>query len=853
MKNKKAIGTNITHKNLIITTLILIILVVLVVFVISKTNIINKMKQTIKKEEKPLFAYEVYDNQDENKIKVLVTVNSEDGIDYIIMPDETRINCYDKIETAIDYAAAKDSEGTFKIKEKDKEEKTETIKLDDQTLHDNGLALDETDQSGYKEFTISNKLQNLKEKFTSYSYKIGENGEWTQPTDIQNEIYKISELDYDLMQKELLNSDKTLNVYAKMSDSVGNTVIIKKNYNVDTTEEETTATSESLLKAVEDYDKGNGKYTVTVSDQTYNLKMYSIQGNLEIGSNVLTTIGNESDVATSTSDMAKNMVVLKVNGDLTIDENSTLTSYLNKDGYGGPKGMFIYCTGTITNNGEISQSGKGSHAEGQNVYLLKCTDGSYEYVPAEGATGGEGYDTTSSILLGNKGKDGSERQTGGAGAGNGGVGSYRNIWGLHTYYAEGGKGAAGTSYSGGISGMNGSVSTWYVAGNGWYHSQQPGTDGPSNGGYGAGGLLILYGNNVINEESGVIEASGINIKTTDVKTTKENNGGGSINIFSNTNYNNKGTIEANGSGSGGNGTVTINNLKPEITLGEAQKESDGTYSFPNLTIKSATGKQLSNIVIQFASEINSADKLTIESIDNTTITNNNTLILIDASNIDAATLQQEIRDKLRVSLADVGARQVSIKVGVSNEKIDKALSYYSESNHYYEFVSSYDIDWDTAKDEAEKRNYFGQQGYLATITSEGEQKFAASLINGSGWIGGTCDYNYILDSDGNKIYSSQSEALGHWYWVTGPEKGQALTYTNWASGEPNNAGNEYCLHMYGPDRSCVWNDYNMKHDGSLGYNRYGHIAGYIVEYGGMPNDTDVIDTISSDVITINLE
>lgn len=560
MKNKKYIGIAITHKSLMIAIIALIILTVLAIFIINRTSIISKMKQTIQKEEKPLFAYEVYDNQDENKIKVLVTVNSEDGIDYIIMPDETRINCYDKIETAIDYAAAKDSEGTFKIKEKDKEEKTETIKLDDQTLHDNGLALDETDQSGYKEFTISNKLQNLKEKFTSYSYKIGENGEWTQPTDIQNEIYKISELDYDLMQKELLNSDKTLNVYAKMSDSVGNTVIIKKNYNVDTTEEETTATSESLLKAVEDYDKGNGKYTVTVSDQTYNLKMYSIQGNLEIGSNVLTTIGNESDVATSTSDMAKNMVVLKVNGDLTIDENSTLTSYLNKDGYGGPKGMFIYCTGTITNNGEISQSGKGSHAEGQNVYLLKCTDGSYEYVPAEGATGGEGYDTTSSILLGNKGKDGSERQTGGAGAGNGGVGSYRNIWGLHTYYAEGGKGAAGTSYSGGISGMNGSVSTWYVAGNGWYHSQQPGTDGPSNGGYGAGGLLILYGNNVINEESGVIEASGINIKTTDVKTTKENNGGGSINIFSNTNYNNKGTIEANGSGSGGNGTVTITNL-----------------------------------------------------------------------------------------------------------------------------------------------------------------------------------------------------------------------------------------------------------------------------------------------------
>ena len=388
MKRKKVISTGITHKSLIIA---LIILTVLAVFVINRTSIISKTKQAIQKEKKPLFAYEIYNNQNENNIKALVTVNSEDGIEYIIMPNETKIDCYEKTLTVIDYVAAKNSEGTFKIKEKGKDEKAETIKLDDQTIHDNGLALDETDQSGYKEFTIENKLQSLKEKFTNYSYKIGENGEWRQVNNVQNGTYKLSELDYDLMQKELLNSDKTLNVYTKMSDNIGNTLTIKKNYNVDITEDETTASSESLLKAVEEYNKGNGKYTVTVSDQTYNLKMYNIQGNLKIGSNVIATMGNESDVAQGTEEaqMAKNMVVLKVNGDLTIKEGAKLTSYASKDGYGGTKGMLVYCTGTITNNGEISMTARGAYAEGQNVYLWKNTDGNYEYVPKIGAIGAE--------------------------------------------------------------------------------------------------------------------------------------------------------------------------------------------------------------------------------------------------------------------------------------------------------------------------------------------------------------------------------------------------------------------------------------------------------------------------------
>ena len=530
-KNEKAI----TLIALIITILTLIILTVLAVFVINRTSIIEKIKQAIQKEKKPLFAYEIYDNQDESNIKVLVTVNSEDGIEYVVMPNETRIDCYNKTTKAIDYVAAKNSTSTFKVKEKGKDEKIETIKLDDQAVYNNGVALDETDQSGYREFTTANKLQSLKDKFTNYSYKIGENGEWIQANNVQNGTYKVSALDYDLMQKQLLNVDQTVNIYTKISDNIGNTVIAKQNYEVDTTENETTTNSESLLKAVEGYDKGNGKYTVTVQDETYNLKMYNIQGNLEISPDVVTTVGNETDVAQGTeeSQMAKNMVVLKVNGNLTVDENALLTAYASKKDYGGPKGITIYCTGTIVNNGTISMTARGAYAEGQNVYMWKNTDESYEYVPKVGAE---------------VEKDGTGRQTGGGGTGTS-------------------VGASGTSYSGGSGGGAGYRYQWTDDYGRQHWNFVPATEGKANGGaggsrsgdgqgagnprFGTGGLLVIFGSNIENNKT--IESNGSNGDS-----GAGGSGGGSINIFYKENYSNKNIIEANaGISRAGKGTVTI--------------------------------------------------------------------------------------------------------------------------------------------------------------------------------------------------------------------------------------------------------------------------------------------------------
>ncbi len=137
----------------------------------------------------------------------------------------------------------------------------------------------------------------------------------------------------------------------------------------------------------------NGIQEINVYNEDYSIDMIIhtgdmvLDGTTQIEGATLTDkvyeFGNkETDVATETED-AKNTVVLKVEGNLTINEGVTVTACKSENGYGGPKGLFIYCTGTLTNNGTISMTARGAKAEGQNVYLWQNENGSYEYVPAE--------------------------------------------------------------------------------------------------------------------------------------------------------------------------------------------------------------------------------------------------------------------------------------------------------------------------------------------------------------------------------------------------------------------------------------------------------------------------------------
>ncbi len=139
-----------------------------------------------------------------------------------------------------------------------------------------------------------------------------------------------------------------------------------------------------------------------------------------------------------------------------------------------------------------------------------------------------------------------------------------------------------------------------------------------------------------------------------------------------------------------------------------------------------------------------------------------------------------------------------------------------ENGHVYEVVAvSSGITWNQALEAAAARSFDGVQGHLATFTSAAEYQFVVenlpeAFVTGAGrnpyWLGG---------------FQTQpaAEPGGDWVWVTG----EPFSYTNWASGEPNDSvANENCLHPHhSPDDAPRWNDQPCD-DGTVG--------GYIVEY-----------------------
>jgi prepilin-type N-terminal cleavage/methylation domain-containing protein len=137
------------------------------------------------------------------------------------------------------------------------------------------------------------------------------------------------------------------------------------------------------------------------------------------------------------------------------------------------------------------------------------------------------------------------------------------------------------------------------------------------------------------------------------------------------------------------------------------------------------------------------------------------------------------------------------------------------TGHYYRFVPD-QVGWAQAVDLAAEYTAGGETGYLATITSQAEHDTMLALIGDvhSAWLGGT-----------------DAATEGEWYWVTGPEAGTRFSmgstpvagaYTRWATNEPNNDGDQDCLHLWRPSGH-RWDDVQCV---------YGSTSGYIIEIGG---------------------
>ena len=304
------------------------------------------------------------------------------------------------------------------------------------------------------------------------------------------------------------------------------------------------------------------------------------------------------------------MLVVKYHKNLTIDSGvyvtATAVSSLTYK-----KGMYLCVMGELKNSGTISMTARGTYNQaGENVYLWKNIDNSYEYVPAVGGAGGasaalSGYTgNVSQRNPGNSGFSGTSRRTGGGGSG-GVYGGWKTGPGIRS-----GSGGNGTSYSGGAgsggvmselqnqsyqlngnaAGGEGTPGIWYGDG-GWnriiyggtgtvngfdiwgkFKGLRTGTSYYMNRDYGTGGLLTLYANELLN--TGVISSNGSdNICPVygNSSTGGGASGGGSVNIFANT-IKKQGYITANGGttnatvpgGYGGAGSWAVTKTMPNF-------------------------------------------------------------------------------------------------------------------------------------------------------------------------------------------------------------------------------------------------------------------------------------------------
>jgi gliding motility-associated-like protein len=194
------------------------------------------------------------------------------------------------------------------------------------------------------------------------------------------------------------------------------------------------------------------------------------------------------------------------------------------------------------------------------------------------------------------------------------------------------------------------------------------------------------------------------------------------------------------------------------------------------------------------------------------------------------------------STSPSGTRNFSITIGQAN--------YLPSTGHYYQYVPNVGITWTNAKIAAEALNYYGLQGYLATLLSLEEAKLSGEQASGAGWIGG-----------------SDVAVEGEWRWVTGPEglanggtgivfwngTGSGSTpnfaYWNTSNNEPNNLGDEDYAHITAPGIGIPgsWND--LSNTGSLSPGNAYQPKGFIVEYGGMAGDP-ILQISASTTITI---
>ena len=537
-------------KHLIIA--IMIILVIVLIVVLNNTGTITRLRNAIyalNGEDIETTAYYKVGAVNGTYVTCQIAFINQRGIENITI-DGVKIDGKEKTKVGIDRILESGELYEAKVKIVGEEEQIYTIVPKSQNTYSVNTKIDSNGNENLRNVQIIGYDESNPNVINYYSLDNGNTweeyvGEFSKEALIcGNELYNIKVKVDNITGKTIYNSDSQITVMHN---------------------------EESLLKATEQLiNRDNAYYKIIVEQETYNIHSYVHSTDTIINS---TTYGNMTDASVS-GESARNMIIVKVDGNLTINSGGILT--VTSSQYGGPKGLIVYATGKLTNNGNITMTAKGAKAEGQNVYLWKNqdeTNGKYEYISATGGAGGvaiTGVGTAGESTSLNTGS----RKTGGGASGGGNA-------------LNSGAGTYGTSYSGGTGGAgsckywkNGSTNWngYYVYYNGGVGEQNGGAGGKSTSEYigagagnpgvsnGTGGLLVVYANQILN--TGTITSNGSNGGAGSYA-GGGGSGGGTVNIFYKEDTTTLGTVMANGGiggsgsvkgGVGGNGTVAIGNI-----------------------------------------------------------------------------------------------------------------------------------------------------------------------------------------------------------------------------------------------------------------------------------------------------